>query len=446
MDKSKKPTTKLTVHELIHFWVHNKIDKDICRGNWTFEPDKVYYNSLLVARKYGKKYILIQRFSNNGIFANEISCYDIHMFAKDVKDPIIYKKLPTDEVFNEEFFFRDWYAEEFKDVNDHFKTLSHHKEIAKNPRMKYRLDIDTIKFKNVRLPYDVNFKYKDIIKDIDIKTKTYDKLYYGFVNFRYLAPVTISCKVKDLYPKFKKTLVFTRKEIKELRFRRWHEDVAVFLRESYYRIKDELTIRKSRDIYFNNPKRKAQLEKLLSTIEEKRRLKDINDTRENIIKYIKSVKEWMEFKQTRVERGYHWHRYAGKLNECLMYPDSIKTINQREILTTLQVRVDIDEARKLYKLLKALVNKKAEDINFSRSGKTISGFELNSFKIENVIDIEFIINLLETYSYNIKDIMIHIQDTDGDFNICKDYVLHVGCHKIPWYYIEKFVKMNKLDW
>ncbi len=385
-----KELNKKNLYEIVHMWANSLIKKEYKRGNYVFTPSEIKHNSQTVAKTYNRSIILLKNWDNRGIYGNNISTQTIAYAVPKSKKVYSYYTFPNDNVFNNDDAFKEWYKEEFMLVNDmNLYNLSVIKYHISNNRSNADTDIN-INFHPVLLPSSKG-KLR-LIKSIIINETVDRKRYTSWNSYHYIS-VKLNTTIGKLL-NYKPEYVFTKKEIEIYRFRYWHEKYS----------KGYTPIPEARKIY-NDPILKDEYQrKRLESIrqykerKERERLKRLKERHAEILKY---YDKW----------------YIGDVEGIAWFDQPYQTlrIKDNNVQTSMNVRIELKEAKLLYNLVKNKPNR--------LKGVIIAGYTCLGIKPTTI-------NLIENEELITKEVDCLI----------------VGCHTIPLFEIDNFVKRNKLDW
>ncbi len=410
--------TDMNNYEILHNWANRKFKgintKYFGASSMDCTKDQLWYNGRVIARFLNNDTVIIEDFDHRGAFGSGFCSWNIKWSIPRDKESFVYTKLLTDYIINNEAAFKEWYAGEFIHHNNAvIGDIALIKEFATNNQLSaYRHDDPTkIKTRFLPLPRVVYNKYRNIIKDIDVSTHPRHRSYYGW-GYRYneyaLSKTVI--KVKDLHPIIKISKFIDRGTIAKYRYRVWHVDYC----------RGYMTPTESKKIYDDKEartERETRIKEFRKQKEEEAKVKAIEKDRQALLHHVKKVEDWKK-SDTTSRVGYTYSDYGYRANYTRY--QAIKKI-KNNLLTSDGVMVPIEEAKKAFRLFN-LYKDKGLVANHSVDFR-IGGFHVNSIgdvTIPKIVD------------HNIVPFT------------CK--AITVGCHVIPDFEIDDFIKRYDLKW
>ena len=428
---------KFTVNELAHKWANKNFTKKQLGRNGYATAQKykannkeLYLNNKLVATHY-RSYVFIERFDYTSSFGNGLNYYILAAYIPNKierSNIIISDDILTEEILKDKDVFTHWYKSYFIEKNrQQFEWIALAKDFIYNNRATV-LRVGDIHI-STGLPNAIYNRHKGTINKIEINSSFCSTIYYGWGenNIRTVKPIRIKSKIGKLIGKKLKDFL-SEEEIKELEFKEWYLEYKN-LESAYNNIKGVFDINKeeARAIY-NDPIRK-----------EKREIK--------FKEYIRA-KEIKKQEIRAEERKLHIKNYYAKLeawcngtlneNYSTIYSFTSSDVytalrmgkhkNYECVETSLNVKVPIKEAKRLLTLLrhfKFFNNDIYEEVDLDHRNISISGYKV----------------------YKITSKSLTVMDGNTDNIVLKDCkCVIIGCHTIPNFEIERFLKHNNLNW
>jgi hypothetical protein len=409
--------------ELVHNWANQRFrtkDRYISVNNYNCIENKLYYNRTLIAI-IDKGYFWITEFDhiNRGAFGSRSN----HLCTRNIIDAIprthdyyVCKNLP---IFTSNYTFKQWYKEEFIQANIGIgKKISDIKDYITDNRRRVIYNslpmtkdniVDYLKlhcsFRYPHIDSRLHRKYKKTIDNIKI-THSYSQDRYhdwGTNKFSTTISFVVDNTIKNLIDKH----FISDEEVNKLMFKRW-------------RIEHDLTIadiKKYKPIYDDIEKRKEFEKTYIDRVEERNRqeqLKRLKKEEESILNYFKVLNEWQTNNKLDFSNQYYYRNQAKY--------QSIKFVSSNTpfVISSLQVRMSIDNAKKIYNIFKRYVGK---TIDFSNQNIVIDGWKL--------------VRISNTPVLYVKNDKVIIE---------KHSCIVIGCHIIPWFEVERFLQYHNLDW
>jgi hypothetical protein len=415
-----KINSKSTTSECFHAWLNGLIKKEITKGIYTFNPTEFrIYNTV-----YGKlvgNFVLCKHFDKTGGFGRGFKIWHIERFTPEGKIFIpVYDKYSlltsTDESFNDvKHLIKKAILEDISDLSyiayiKHtiFSTCSTYYALYNN----YSHSSGKTRYENVvkYLKYQHPTTYKQTIKEVlnsnidQVISHTYyvgwSKHYYShkLTNLKY-KDIIISSKT-DNEKKATLFLKFVKKELgKE------YADEFAFKVWRYKNVKYDnrflKSLKESREIY-------ASEELKLKFEKERKASISAIELRKQRNAFIKNKELANKFVDNKI---YHVYGLAYQLLRL-----EVKD-NYTLLITSYGVKIPLDEAKKLYDfIIKIKEEKSLLRLNLRIGNYVVRGIEKLTF-------VDYFSN---------SDIT--------------DLCLMVGCHKIPYFEIRRFIEHNNLDW
>ncbi len=418
-------TKPKTVSELIHDWCNNRIEKDINKGAYTFEPTKFYVKGSLKAIIVNKKYFIIKSFSNIGSYGQGLSDWQLKNAVPDTYFSIIVKELPNFDAEYPETLVKYLQQEFIIWTNSIFRHYSYLKQIATNTWTK-----------NIPALTDLNFTFndevtnyysrqgnrlfikylklfpKDVVKQF-YKTKITHKYclekYNGWGRNavdRYYETITFTPR-QVINNKLIKN--FTKEELDIINFKNWRDEYDVYT-DNKYKNQYVHNLKDAKELYFDVERRKQHEVRY-----ELRKKEAILATKQ------KEAKEFID-KLKKLPKNKEAFRSGGKDFGLLRfdYPILKMTLSHpQEVLTSMGVTISLEEAKKAFNLFLKFKDKPY------KGGDTVDTWKV----------------------IGIKEVEVPTLDaTEETIVYKKEKALVIGCHRLLESEIFDFINYYKLDW
>lgn len=418
----KKKQTKPTDRELIHQWANDLITEptEAKGGRFDANSTELFRNTKRIGLKH-KGFAFIGDFYTNGRYS--IGTHSIVSSFANGK----YKVIQCHEVPHLDALDADWLRKFFfHRYDDQLDKVAYLRSIVKDKKVSavatwHLPDFnDPIKYatKIILAPFHTILQLKKLFgKEFTLFAKTeltYNCLFkvstgWGYSNYKGYHE-KLNFKFKDLLAKGKE-LFLSKEVLDEVHFRIWRYDKLKLGRRMYFAYDT------CKNAY--GTEKQAELERTVNAVRQSRAesayKKRVQEEAEKLAKDFQKIADW------RKHPSYHSRPTTAYPILAIHYPTQGKSV-----ITTLGVSIPMDEAMKAFTIFKkCVVNKKALDFNTSK--QTISGYRLISIQIEEYV------------GYVVDDFKIALQTK-------VNWVLTVGCHKIPYEEVQAFLEYNKLDW
>jgi hypothetical protein len=433
----KEPKKKYSSTELYHAWANKLIKEPTKGGVFSADETNLFYNNNLVAKYHTfhntKNYVFIKEFSNIGSYGNGYSnhCF-INAFDNHKITVIVCKEIPSDFDNISLEFFRSYF---FKAINDELNKVAYYKEIMSNKRLTSITNWWLLYFNNL---YEVhktlrnldNVKYQEFL-NIEYVFNACTTIYSRWErssgsSFR----KELKFKPKDLLRKREK-LFIDQETIDEINFRDWrynntkiNSTVYDSSRNRYGRRETQTSCflysyEKSKEIYID-PEKRAKV-----TEEVKRRNKEFYKRKEEKRKKDNEKKALANYNNIKVFRiGTDSHNRFD-----FLYPILRLMIDKDRVQTSLGVIITVKEAKKAFKFFKYHIDNGIMFVDASTPAynhTTVKGFKIISVQKEPYD------------AYNKGETVQIVKKTD--------WVMTIGCHKIPYEEVIEFLNYYKLNW
>lgn len=408
---------KLTVSDLIHRWANrNLTEKELGRNGYAYASNgryeannkEFYFNNKLVGLHY-KKYIFIENFTSSGCFGNTVSNHSLvnSVPTNKLENIIVSDTILTEQILNNKDIFADWFKEYFIEKNyGNFDRISYTKEFIHNNRCSVYWIEDI--FFNVNLPNAIYNRYKGVIGRIKIKKSHNFIKYHGWGNrSTFCKTIYIDHTIRQLL-KTDLNYFLTDKEKDHFEFKKWYL--------KHRKGCPVLNYKTGRTIYDDPEKkerREIQVKEYIKKQEKLRAKRNAEQQSQRIREYYKSIVEWLNDERKNLPYCCELNTYDFlKIGRDKSYP---------YVLTSMNVSITIEDAKRALALFRRY--KDRENVKLYDKNIRISYYTVHSIKTEFV-------NIIR----------------DGDIETVSDKCLNIGCHMIPYFEVERFLKVNKLNW
>ena len=374
MDTNLKGLYK-SVYEMIHEWANDLLrsSHEYSMGDYWCTKDDFYLGSLHVATKING-YTFVRPFDRTGAFNSGYNSNNIiSAIPYDRKNKAFrVSNLPSAETFKNRNQFIDWFKVEYTyNISNNVHSISNIKDfINNNRRSSNYLEFEHIYFNNFYFCPDVYLnRYSKTINNIRIKARGSFAKYHGWSSSPsgYGPEIVIDHTIKQLISDKWRNLFFSDEEL------------------SRYEVK-------------------------IKQIKSNREDREANAKRNKVIDYVRYLEEW---KTT---------PYAGRHYGAPYESVKIDHFDSNKVITTMLVRVSLEEARRAYKVFKLYYDNNTQYVSNGDVHK-VDNFRIIAIKPRQIA-------MLENGLVVVKEV----------------WCMVVGCHTIPYFEIEDFVKRNNLDW
>ena len=394
---------------LIHDFVNNKLRKNVeySVNNYKVINNKLYlFHNLIAILNTEKKVLIVKEFNHKSSFGDGLNSYTIKKYSFKYKT-IILKELPSKYLFKNLKHFKKYLDLYFLKDNE-LCFIAYLKEVAKSPNLIRNLDY----FLNTK---DYNNLFSNIIDLIEIIKPAYKKHFLNYkINKRIIYENFTSYTKSSIYTYDLKNIkvneiingeflnnLFSEQELQILNFKSWRLK---------YRRKNNIYIdthQKDFEIYKCKEKKEAAENIYLDYLENLKKRKEIE-------KYEKCIKNILEI-HSFIKSG---NKIRSFLNLHFLY------LKDSFVYTSMGVIIPLNSCKLLYKSIK---------------NNNLSNFEtFEGFNNHGIIKKDFIFCTIEDFNSNKKL-------TNDDVKNREIEVLQIGCHNIPIFEIENFVKRNNLN-
>lgn len=391
---TKQELKKLSVRELMHYWLNRKIDVDYSRRSYRFTPDKFYCKGVLYGIFKDDILYFNEKFDNTGSYSNGLGFWQHvnHSIPSHIDRVIYCTKLPdklhreTSEQEDIQFIIDEFICRNKNTIN----VIASGKHIASNNRM-FEFYGEVLNYDFV-IP-DLGIFTKDVVDKVlnkPFEINPIFKYYTSWNRYEYRNSMNITVTINQLVSGIKQ--FFTDEELNILELKNFYGEIKDYKRCSFKELKKKW-FSKDKDEFTNS------IITAINSIKDKRDKARRKKEESNIKLSLKNIDKFR----------------AGANNPMIYHlPFTVfKMIDNDTAQSSLGMRLTLDEIKKGIDLF----NTKSTNTN-----ETIKGFNYKGIQVK---DIPYL-------------------DEEDNVQYKQESCIVVGCHIVPESEINNFVNYYKL--